>query len=298
MKTYKELKESLEQLDELKKSTYANYIKAAQEDRETRLTGASFKSGKQGDSYNTADETKSDENRAKGIDRALKKLTKEEVEELDEIKLSTVGKIIKHSPKIASAAIGAAVAAHSTEAPKQPAKPSYSEFTKKVQKEEYITESHEYGDRMTWGEFGRHLSGKKLRDSYGAVSDSEKKHWAAANNEWELKSIHPETLKPTEHVADKSNPIIVTSDGDILDGRHRQMRAINKKLPSIAAWVGTDSPRDIQKEEVELDEVLDPSMGAGEYIKDFDEKYKDKPKEKRREMAIAAFLSAKRKNDK
>ena len=110
---------------------------------------------------------------------------RESIEELDEIKLSTVGKIIKHSPKIASAAIGAAVAAHSTEAPKQPTKPSYSEFTKKV-----------------------------------------------------------------------------------------------------------------QKEETELDEVLDPSMGAGEYIKDFDKKYKDKPKEKRREMAIAAFLSAKRKNDK
>lgn len=269
MKTYKELKESLEQLDELKKSTYANYIKAAQEDRETRLTGASFKSGKQGDSYNTADETKADENRAKGIDRALKKLTsegvggfgshysnsekyaeiagdhdddyhkprnsdslhvfyhkvpfkdknrakqegmswdptakkwyhtsekkskasafmRESIEELDEIKLSTVGKIIKHSPKIASAAIGAAVAAHSTEAPKQPVKASFSEFTKKV-----------------------------------------------------------------------------------------------------------------QKEETELDEVLDPSMGAGEYIKDFEDsdnpKFKGKSKEKRREMAIAAFLSAKRKNDK
>lgn len=61
---------------------------------------------------------------------------KEEVEELDEIKLATVGKIIKHSPKIASAAIGAAVAAHSVEPPKQPVKATYSQVVKKVQKEE------------------------------------------------------------------------------------------------------------------------------------------------------------------
>ena len=39
-------------------------------------------------------------------------------EQLDEIKLRTVGKIIKHSPKIVSAAVGAAVAMHGAEAPK------------------------------------------------------------------------------------------------------------------------------------------------------------------------------------
>ena len=40
-------------------------------------------------------------------------------EQLDEIKLKTVGKIIKHSPKIVSAAIGAAVAMHGAEEPKK-----------------------------------------------------------------------------------------------------------------------------------------------------------------------------------
>lgn len=60
----------------------------------------------------------------------------EEVEELDEIKLVTVGKIIKHSPKIVSAAVGAAVAAHSTEPPKQPVKAQTTQVAKKVQKEE------------------------------------------------------------------------------------------------------------------------------------------------------------------
>ena len=52
------------------------------------------------------------------------------------------------------------------------------------------------------------------------------------------------------------------------------------------------------KEEVELDEVLDPSMGAGEYVKDFQKskapQFKNKSKEKRRMMGIAAYLQAKR----
>lgn len=52
-------------------------------------------------------------------------------------------------------------------------------------------------------------------------------------------------------------------------------------------------------ESAELDEVLKPSMGAGEYVKDFEKsdnpKFSGKSKDKRREMAIAAYLSAKRK---
>lgn len=52
-------------------------------------------------------------------------------------------------------------------------------------------------------------------------------------------------------------------------------------------------------EEVELEEKLKPSMGAGEYVKDFQKsdapQFQDKSKEKRRQMAIAAYLAAKRK---
>jgi hypothetical protein len=47
-----------------------------------------------------------------------------------------------------------------------------------------------------------------------------------------------------------------------------------------------------------LDEKLDPSMGAGEYVKDFKTsdapQFKGKSQEKRRVMAIAAYLDAKR----
>lgn len=48
----------------------------------------------------------------------------------------------------------------------------------------------------------------------------------------------------------------------------------------------------------QLDEVLTPSMGAGEYVKDFQKsdapQFAGKSKEKRRVMAIAAYLQAKR----
>ena len=63
-------------LDEVSKQTLASYVKSAQQDREERLTGASFRSGKKGDAFNTADETRSDVNRARGINRALDKMSK------------------------------------------------------------------------------------------------------------------------------------------------------------------------------------------------------------------------------
>jgi hypothetical protein len=54
------------------------------------------------------------------------------------------------------------------------------------------------------------------------------------------------------------------------------------------------------KEELQIDEVLTPSMGAGAYIDDFvnskDPKFAGKSKEKRRQMALAAYYAAKRGN--
>jgi LysM repeat protein len=54
------------------------------------------------------------------------------------------------------------------------------------------------------------------------------------------------------------------------------------------------------KEDVQLDEILTPSMGAGAYIDDFvnskNPKFAGKSKEKRRQMALAAYYAAKRGN--
>ena len=47
----------------------------------------------------------------------------------------------------------------------------------------------------------------------------------------------------------------------------------------------------------EIDEKLEPSMGAGEYVADFKKskapQFKGKSKAKKQQMAVAAYLSAK-----
>jgi hypothetical protein len=68
-----------EQINELKKSTLASYVKGAMADKEMSATSSSFKSGKAGDAYNKSDESPRETKRAKGIDRALNKLSKESV---------------------------------------------------------------------------------------------------------------------------------------------------------------------------------------------------------------------------
>jgi hypothetical protein len=54
----------------------------------------------------------------------------------------------------------------------------------------------------------------------------------------------------------------------------------------------------LKREEVELEEKLTPSMGAGAYIKDFQKsdapQFKGKSKEKKRMMGIAAYMAAKK----
>lgn len=59
---------------------------------------------------------------------------------------------------------------------------------------------------------------------------------------------------------------------------------------------GKEVPNCVPKESVE--EKLDPSMGAGEYVKDFQKsdapQFKGKTKKERQKMAVAAYLAAKR----
>ena len=52
-----------------------------------------------------------------------------EYNQLDEVKMGTIVKIVKHAPKVVSAAVGATVAMNSAEPPKQPIKPSIPKTT-------------------------------------------------------------------------------------------------------------------------------------------------------------------------
>ena len=80
---------------------------------------------------------------------------------------------------------------------------------------------------------------------------------------------------------------------------HREHNGKTKHIDTYGSLNRAKSVLDNEvKEEVELDEKLDPSMGAGEYIKDFQKsdapQFAGKSKEKRRVMGIAAYLGAKR----
>ncbi len=63
------------------------------------------------------------------------------------------------------------------------------------------------------------------------------------------------------------------------------------KEPEVDAVVNVAAQEDV------IDEKLKPSMGAGEYVKDFKKskapQFKGKSKKKKQEMAVAAYLSAK-----
>ena len=78
MKITELLNENVEQdVSEISKPTLARYVKAAGKDVEQRSSSQSFASGKRGDPYNKADPTHADTRREKGVDIALRKLTKE-----------------------------------------------------------------------------------------------------------------------------------------------------------------------------------------------------------------------------
>ena len=69
-------------ISELKKDTMKSYVVKAGQDNVDRASSDSFKSGKNGDTYNNApDDTRKDKTRKKGIDRALDKISKDPVNE-------------------------------------------------------------------------------------------------------------------------------------------------------------------------------------------------------------------------
>ena len=78
-----------------------------------------------------------------------------------------------------------------------------------------------------------------------------------------------------------------TGDNEAVKTHQRKMQMIK-----------TQMQKHKQNEDVELDEKLNPSMGAGEYIKDFQKsdapQFKGKTKEKKRMMGIAAYMAAKK----
>jgi hypothetical protein len=110
--------------------------------------------------------------------------------------------------------------------------------------------------------------------------------------------MHPDMakhMKTGEHMdyyepktGDKVHGKVMKNDGKEVHVKQSHDSYDPKKVGSVHKF----------KVSSQLDEVLTPSMGAGEYVKDFQKsdapQFSGKGKEKRRVMAIAAYLQAKR----
>ena len=94
-------------------------------------------------------------------------------------------------------------------------------------------------------------------------------------------------------VAAKDHDEARTKALDSMKGREKNVKAHTSR--NLAKGKETDTAK---FNEETLDEVLTPSMGAGKYVKDFQKsdapQFEGKSKKKRQEMAIAAYLQAKR----
>ena len=93
------MSEDFEQLDEVSKKTLGSYVTKAHDQLMKHTAASNFKSGR-GDAdafaYSRDEKTmRKEKNRKAGVATAIGKLTKEEVEELDEISKATLGSYVK-----------------------------------------------------------------------------------------------------------------------------------------------------------------------------------------------------------
>lgn len=128
------------------------------------------------------------------------------------------------------------------------------------------------------------------------------------NKEWR-KPVKEEALD--ESMTDSWTKVQAMDKGSVTGGKEE----VRKRLTYLQAVhdhhkkFGNDTLKvrkqieDLKRSRIaeELDEKLTPSMGAGEYIKDFQKsdapQFQGKSKEKRRMMALAAYLAAKKSVD-
>jgi len=196
--------------------------------------------------------------------------------------------------------VGATMATNSNEVPK---KRSYSEFTKKIQKEEYIEESHEELDKHI-SVFSKGIKSSKAQHSTyknGGGKINNMKHVSTdASHQDIFNHLKKMGYKKTSGYDPKPNQFDMHYNHDSMttrsDGIHH---------PSgVSAHVEQEhgGPTKVHFTHRNIKEVLEPSMGAGEYIKDFQKsdapQFKGKSQEKRRIMGIAAYMAAKREQTK
>jgi hypothetical protein len=154
------MSEDFEQLDEISKKTLGSYVTKAHDQLMKHTASVNFKSGR-GDSdvlsYTHEPTTaRKTANRTKGVATAIGKLTKEEVEELDELSKATLGSYVKkaavdaavHTDKFGRG--GAGVTYSNTAGVADRRLKGVSKAVNKLTKEEIeLEEAHKIGSKVT-----------------------------------------------------------------------------------------------------------------------------------------------------
>jgi len=151
---------------------------------------------------------------------------------------------------------------------------------------------------------GLRMSGVKATQKEAVFNDT--LHPAGAALLKHIKPEHHNKYKPhlTSDVfngsyRDRTDVLNAAKKAGHLKEDIEQMDELKKStLGSYVKKAAQDAEQATQKEEVEMNEVLKVSSGAGEWIKDFESsknpKFAGKSKEQRKQQALAAYYSAKR----
>jgi hypothetical protein len=216
--TSKLAKEEVEELDELSKKTLGSYVKKASRN----LAGREYKRGAEKDT-STSNLQKSYK-RDMGIAKAVDKLTKEEVEQIDELKKSTLGSYVK---KASTNQIGntAAVLANKNDSETDRARKrmgnrmsGIAKATDRLTKEEAEIEE-------------KKLTPKEIKAALGAAKAKPKDKVSLAKAPWDMKKESVQTEAATASISGR--PGVASPRGEGLSPSAKKELARTTPMPDF-----------------------------------------------------------------
>ena len=278
MKKYKELLEEIQVLDELSKQTLGSYVKKASSDAithgivgATKSTKGTFEKNKPeagGDDYRKSFK------REAGIRKAVDKMTCEGIEEveLNEEKIP-----VQHVTDSVAKVLGTKSASRFL----THLKPGIEKHTTWHKVNNALLDQGVKTHHIA--SIASHVKPAQFKEEVEELDELSKKTLGSYVNKASAQQYTTGINRGAYHQDPKTKPF---SDA-AADQASKRQKGIAKAVSKLT------------KESVELDEVL-KGADAGEYVKDFQDsdapQFKGKSKEKRHQMAIAAYLEAKRKN--
>jgi hypothetical protein len=263
----KKVAEEAEELEELSKATLGSYVKKAT----IKKGQADFEAGKSmaRSSWKSLDKNiNKSEKRERGINTAVGKLTKEEVEELEELSTDTLN-------RYKTAATADANQAH-RQIRTGPGRPN-RRLLKRTAGGYAATRAIE-------------RQSKKTNEEAEQIDELSKKTLGS----YVIKSLAPSSEKSVSNLASKGGyKLGQARDDDYTAGEKEDAKSVKRSLGVLTAV------RKMTKEEAELEEKLDMKKASmGTVVKDFQKsdapQFQGKSQKKRQAMAVAAKLTAER----